>query len=494
MIDVCRAASQRRFIYDYLCSRTTATHMCESQCPRFRSRPGGPAGPDERMQRWYHQCPRVVVLGFLVLLVGALGCTQERPVSENPFRGVNEQVFAKGGAWTWFNDERAVVADSVLYVGHVDTAGYSSVTTYSMGSDAGPTRHRLSSFRQQDDHNNPALLPREDGSIFAAYARHHEDPYWFWRTVGTGSSAWTPERRTDSIGAPVTYNNVFRLSAENGRLYNFFRGHNFDPTLMRSSDRGASWDGARHFLRAGDQYQRPYAKYVTNGTDRIDVLYTQGHPRHVKNDVYHLYYRDGALHKSDGTQICRLEAADCLPVDYDEGTRVYAAHQAGRAWVWDVEYAENGVPVAAYVTARDSTVGRDLRYRYARFAPTEKRWTENEIAHAGTRLYEGENHYAGGIAISSSDARVVYLSTDVDPKTGDARQTGRYQLYRGVESGRRDSWQWTRVTDETGADNVRPYVTTGVGKRPVLLWMQGTYQTYTDYETDIVGLIGAPPS
>lgn len=468
--------------------------MPKNCCSRLISKPGGPGGSDESVSRWSRRFELAVVLGFLGLLVGALGCVQESPVSENPFDGVDEQVFARGGAWTWFNDERAVFADSVLYVGHVDTAGYSSVTTYPIGSPHGATRHRLSSFRQQDDHNNPALLERGDGSLLAAYARHHEDPYWFWRTAETESIEWAPEQRTDSMGAPVTYANVFRLSAEDGRIYNFFRAGNFDPTLMRSSDGGASWEEPRHFLRAGDQYQRPYAKYVSNGTDRIDVLYTQGHPRQVKNDVYHLYYRDGALHKSDGTPICRLEAADCLPVEYQEGTRIYAAHQAGRAWVWDVEYAEEGAPAGVYVAARDSTVGQDLRYRYARFSPSEGRWNEGEIAHAGTRLYEGENHYAGGIVISPNDARVVYLSADVDPETGDAREVGRYELYRGVQSRRGESWQWTQLTEESDADNMRPYVTTGVDNRPVLLWMQGTYRTYTDYETDVVGLIGAPPS
>lgn len=424
------------------------------------------------------------------LLVGAVlglpGCTSAPP-DESDVRVVVEQ-----GAWTWFTDERAVVADSTLYVGHVDTTGAVRVTTHRLGSAPEGRRDttvRLSTFREVDDHDNPALLPLDDGHILAAYAQHHEEPYWYWRRErgGAGSVAWSAEQQTDSVGARVTYSNLFQLSEENGRVYNFFRALNFDPTLMTSADGGETWSTPRHLLVSGDGGTRPYVKYASDGAGRIDLLYTQAHPRQEATHVYHMYYRDGTLHRSDGTPICQLSAADCLPVQVKEGTRVYDADVAGRAWVWDLDYAADGAPVGVYVAARDSTVGNDLRYRYARYDAEEQVWTEQEMAHAGTRLYDDERHYAGGIALDPENVDRVYASANVHPARGDSTASGRYQLYRGTRDG--ENWAWTRLTDTPAADNLRPFVPRRPDGAPIVLWMRGDYRSYTDYDTQIVGLI-----
>lgn len=423
-----------------------------------------------------------ILTGALLLSLLLGGC------SPAPQSDTSVQVVAENAAWTWFTDERAIVADSALYVGHVDTAGAVGVTTLGLGSERATTV-RLSTFREVDDHDNPALLELEDGRVLATYAQHHEEPYWYWRSesVESGPVDWSAQQRTDSVGAPVTYSNLFQLSAEDGRIYNFFRALHFDPTLMNSADGGATWSAPRHLLTSGNDWTRPYVKYAANGEDRIDLLYTQGHPRQKKNNVYHLYYRDGGLHRSDGTTICRLEAENCLPVQVSQGTRVYDAEEAGRAWVWDLEYAANGEPVGVYVTARDSTVGKDLRYRYARYDAEKQTWTEREIAHAGTRLYDDERHYAGGIALDPGHVGRVYASANVNPASGDSTATGHYQLYRGEVEGQ--DWTWTQITETEGADNLRPFVPRRADGHQVVLWLRGEYGSYTDYDTDIVGRI-----
>ncbi len=401
-------------------------------------------------------------------------------------------VVAETAAWTWFTDERAIVADSALYVGYVDTAGAVRVTTRPLGGHPEVRRDttvRLSTFREVDDHDNPALLKLDDGRILATYAQHHEEPYWYGRSerAGSGPVEWSAQRRTDSLGAPVTYSNLFQLSEEDGRLYNVFRALNFDPTLMTSADGGETWSAPRHLFTSGGAGTRPYVKYASDGEGRIDLLYTQAHPRQQATDVYHLYYEGGALHRSDGTAICRLEAADCLPVSAEDGTRVYDADEAGRAWVWDIDYAADGGPVGVYVAARDSTVGNDLRYRYARYDPAAEAWTEREIAHAGTHLYDDERHYAGGIALDPANPDRVYASADVHPAGGDSTTSGRYQLYRGERNGQ--NWSWTQMTETAGADNLRPFVPRDTDDRRIVLWMRGEYASYTDYDTDVVGLL-----
>ena len=428
------------------------------------------------------------ILGSALLcaVLGLSGCTS---VPEND-RSV--QVVAETAAWTWFTDERAIVADSTLYVGHVDTAGAVGVTTHRLGASPGQRRDttvRLSSFREVDDHDNPALLQLDDGRVLVTYAQYHEEPDWYWRSASAGSAPveWSAQRRTDALEAPVTYSNLVQLSDEDGRLYNFFRALNFDPTLMTSSDGGKTWTAPRHLLTSGGAGTRPYVKYASDGEGRIDLLFTQAHPRQQATDVYHLYYEEGAVHRSDGTLICRLEAEDCLPVPVKEGTRVYDAAEAGRAWVWDLDYSADGDPVGVYVAARDSTVGNDLRYRYARYEADAGAWTEREIAHAGTHLYDDERHYAGGIALDPTNTDRVYASADVHPASGDTTAAGRYQLFRGERDG--PDWSWTQMTETTGADHLRPFVPRGTGDRRIVLWMRGTYASYTDYDTDVVGLL-----
>ena len=443
--------------------------------------------------------PALLLLTAL-LLAGVAGCAVFRPgpspeedQSESPLIEQPVRVLAESGGWTWFNDERALFSGPHLYVGHVDAAGRSSVTTYPVENEDAPASQTtpLSSFREVDDHDNPALLRLDDGRVLAAYTQHHEETHWYWRFENADSQPgdWSPEQRTDALGVKVTYNNLFQLSDEQGRIYNFFRGLNYDPTLMTSDDGGQTWSAPQHFIRSAGSDTRPYVKYASDGDGRIDLLYTQGHPRKVENNVYHFYYAGGALHESDGTVICRVEQPGCLPVTARQGTKIYDAAQAGRGWVWDIEYASGGAPVGAYIAARDSTVGRDLRYRYARYDAEAETWREQEIAHAGTYLYDDERHYAGGFTIDPANPRTVYASADVHPRTGDSTASGRYQIWRGVADG--DDWSWKQVTDSRAADNLRPFVPRGSERsgHRALLWMRGRYATYEDFATSVVGVV-----
>lgn len=438
---------------------------------------GFPSGPCARSS--LAAVATVAACGTLLALAGC---------SVRGTRVGEPRVLVEGAAWTWFNDERAIVVGPDLHVGYVDTVGHAGVAVLPPDADRA-SRSRLSSFRERDDHDNPSLLRLADGRVLAAYAAHHVEPYWYWRSGDPSAASidWSAEQRTRPLGANITYANLFQLADERGRIYDFFRGQNFDPAYMTSDDGGRSWSAPHHLLLSGDAGTRPYVKYTSDGSGRIDLLYTQAHPRRAETDIYHVYYRDGRLHASDGTPIQRMPADGVAPMPVEAGTRVYDARTAGRAWVWDIELDSAGNPVAVYIAARDSTVGNDLRYRYARWDPDAGRWREREIARAGTRLYEGENHYAGGIALDPADPGTVYASSDVHPVTGDP--TSHYELYRGTTSDRGATWTWESLTPGATADNIRPFVPRGAGTRRVVLWLRGRYTTYTDYATDVVWLV-----
>ncbi|HMB93240.1 MAG TPA: hypothetical protein VKP65_20480, partial [Rhodothermales bacterium] len=142
---------------------------------------------------------------------------------------------------------------------------------------------------------------------------------------------------------------------------------------------------------------------------------------------------------------------------------------------------------AVYVTARDSTTGNDLRYHYARWDEKNGRWHEQEVAYPGTHLYDGENHYAGGITLDPADPNTVYTSSDVHPATGDS--TAHYQIYRGTTRDNGATWTWTVLTPGAAEDNIRPFVPRGGQEHHAVLWLRGRYTSYQDYKTDIVGLL-----
>ncbi|MDQ8205036.1 glycoside hydrolase family 88 protein [Pelagicoccus sp. SDUM812003] len=406
------------------------------------------------------------------------------------------KTLARDGVWTWFNDERVLYDGAGLYIGSIDSEGVSRIDYYSTILTQSPFAYQpmpLSSWKSKDDHNNPAIIELETGDLLAAYSKHHLEPVWYtrhgkkkgpdnWRTV-----EWSEEQ---AIEAPAytTYNNLVQLSEENGRVFNFMRVIGWNPTLVLSEDNGKTWSEPIELVRSGNDRTRPYVKYSNNGQDRIDLIFTDAHPRKDhENNVYHMYYQDGAFHKSDGSLIRTLEDIKEQPLVPSEATLIYDGTEAGRGWVWDLEYDENGHPVVAFINSVDNEIGNDLRYRIARWDDASKKWTQRQIAYAGTHLYDREEHYAGGIAIDPQNTDQIYLSTDVDPATGKPNATGRYQMFRGTYQD--GSWTFQQLTHDAQVDNIRPIVPRDHDFDKIALWVRGRYTTYEDYDTAIVGIL-----
>lgn len=303
-------------------------------------------------------------------------------------------------------------------------------------------------------------------------------------------------------GSEITYSNVYRLTEENGRIYNFFRGldASFKPSWVFSNDDGTSWQTGGIVIDVpSTQRHRPYVRYASNGVDAIHLLYTEGHPRVYDNSLYHVVYLDGMLRTSTGSPVRSLSEGLSTP---EEGTRIFAGDPDHVAWCNDLELDGDGRPVALYsVQVGDAGLpsregGQDLRYRYARF--DGESWHDFPLAFAGQRLYAGEDDYAGLGAIDPVDPSIVYISTNADPVTGEPliRVTdGRrhYEIYRGVTDSGGAAWTWQAVTAHSSDDNLRPTVTAGFDGTRVLLWLRGTYRTYTDYELEVVALFDPEP-
>ena len=423
----------------------------------------------------------------------------------------NLLTLAPDGAWTWYNDPRALFHNGALYFGYVRSDGASTLSVLDLQSGSARTLW-TSTWLQYDDHDNPGLLPLQDGRLLAIYARHSSAPTFSYRLSlsanPTAPAAWGAEQTLPSTGAGVTYSNPYQLAAEAGKVYDFCRDLNFNPTVLTSTDAGATWSAPQLFIKTGTGSTRPYVKYCSDYASRIDFLYTDGHPRDVNNSLYHTYYQAGALHRTDGAF---LKSFSDLPLLHDSGERGSVIYQysatatsdlndhipSGRAWCWEITSQPNGWPACVFTVQRHSVAGAGwtgdrIYYYYARWTGTN--WQKRFIAQAGRPLYDPEDDYAGGIALDPEDPTVVYLSTDAanpfDLTTiSNVPLAAHYELYKGHTTDGGLSFAWSALTTSSAVDNFRPYVPRNRQGLPALLWFRGGYPTFTSFTTSIVGLL-----
>ncbi|MGD8777360.1 MAG: BNR-4 repeat-containing protein [Ignavibacteria bacterium] len=402
------------------------------------------------------------------------------------------------GAWLWFNDQNILVDDNAIYIGSEGSNGVSRMDIYLFNVANEKDKYQkypLGSWAAKDDHNYPSLLKLSTGKLLAVYSKSFSNKmnYRIADIVNEGSDKqrlkWSEEKRVE-LNYPISYNNVMSLSDEDNKVFEFFANFKESPTVIISDSTGDNWGVDYKFMKQGEQGSSPYMKYCDNGKDRIDILYTDGHPRNEpKNSIYHIYYKKEEFYRTDGKFIRKLEDSFNNPISPEEGTLVYDGRLDGPAWVWDIEYDSDGNPVAAYISSADGEVGTDLRYRYAKWNEASLKWEEKEIAYAGTNLYVPENHFAGGITIDPTNTNVVFISTDVDPVTGKTNATGHYQIYRGETLNEGTSWSWKQITFDKDVDNLRPIIPRNHNFETCVVWFKGVYNSSVDFQTSIYGVI-----
>jgi len=406
------------------------------------------------------------------------------------------------GAWSWFEDERALVQQNTLIVGSVangrhDPArrGDIDVTVHDLLS--GQT-HRVTLHKnlQADDHDSPALLVRPDGRLLALYSKHGSENRIYYRITRDpyDATVWNEEKVfIPSQPSRVTYANLHFLAEENGgggRVYNFFRGLDgtFKPSWMFSDDYGASWQVGGVLIDVRSKFKhRPYVKYASNGKDTIHFAFTEGHPRDYDNSIYHAFYRQGKIHRSDGGVIGTLGQD---PIQPSQATRVFHGNAKNVAWIHDLQLDPEGHPRLVYSVQKDSgglapgKGGEDHRYHWARW--NGRAWQDVEVAYAGKRLYAGEDDYTGGICLDPDRADRIYISTSVQPATGQPLLGGHYELFQGTTPDGGRTWLWKSWTPGAVQDHLRPILPPRVQGKTALLWLRGSYTRYTSYALEVV--------
>lgn len=434
-----------------------------------------------------------------------------------PGAGLPDDFFVinDNGAWCWFQDERALIHGDTLVVGSVAAAegpggalrsGDVEVTVVDLVTKA-RTAVVLHAGLEADDHNTPALLRRRDGRWLAIYTKHKRDDLTRWRISEVDDpTTWGPERIFDwselTGGAGVTYSNVHRTA---GRLYCVQRAINDDPSALVSDDEGTTWSYAgKLFTREKVGYVNGYVRYASGG-GRIDVLTTDHHPRDYDNSIYHGYLSGGALHDSSGAVVDERALEGDAP-NQDRLTTVLAtgtvvgASPMTHLWTVDLRRSPGGV-VAGVISGRSGPQDPAMRYdrdrpldelrlAYARKEPGSP-WRVYPLAEAGLGLLAHEQDYSGLAAVDPYDLDSVYVSTPIDPRTGEA--LAHHEIFAGRTDDGGASWTWTPVTYDSPVDNFRPIVVPGDERRRVLLWMRGTMDASQRYNLAVVGSITERP-
>jgi len=436
-------------------------------------------------------CMKNVLLGFAAVVVfSAFACAG--PII----------VFNDNGGWCWYQDERVIIQEGKLIIGSVANAlgtdgatrgGNVEVVTYDIEGAGVAERFVLHATLENDDHDVPAFLALPDGRVLAVYSKHSADRIVRYRTTTSpyNTTAWEPEVGI-TCAARVCYSNLFRLSTENnghGRIYDFYRGESWNPNFISSDDDGQSWYYGGHLIR--EDGHRPYVKYTSDNVSTIHFITTEGHPQEYERcSIYHGKMENGAVYHSDGTFIKNLSDG---PVAAGDLTKVFDGDLNNNAWTADIHLDANGYPYIGYSVQINRNVN-DYRYCYARWDGTQ--WYDHEIAYAGSNLcYE---HYTGLMALDPHNPNRVYISADVNPYAGEplvSSVDGRrhHEIFAGITGDYGATWTWRAITRNSAEDNLRPIVPVGYEQGTVLLWMQGTYSTYRNYDTKVVGMFDPAP-
>ena len=246
-----------------------------------------------------------------------------------------------GGAWCWFNRPLAVEYNDATYYGYVDHRGSIIIAKFDHATNLLDT-HTLHYALQNDDHNAPGILVRDDGHILATWSSHGGNIiYSAISTEAEDISEWTFANAL--TGGQYSYPCPYSLSSESDKIYLIFRedwAYCSNLSYATSTDGGATWSAETVMVDNGDD-----GVYFVSASNYDDTLYfsvTDLASLEYK-DIYYFEYSDGAFRTADGTSI---GTPGTLPLSISDLELVYNSSAVGQydAYVQDVS-AISGNPV-----------------------------------------------------------------------------------------------------------------------------------------------------
>ena len=394
------------------------------------------------------------------------------------------------GAWCWFADPRALHYENESgtinssYIGYIDVQGSIKATQIDHLKN-GTNEVLIRSWFQPDDHNNPTFLVLPDERIMIFYSRHTDEPCFYYRVSQKPGDITTlgEEKRLDT-GHNTTYPSPFILTDDPEHIYLCWRGIGWHPTIARMTipderDHVAFDWGPHQIIRSlkGAGGVRPYAKYASNGKDRIYLAYTSTHPDNQPENWIYLNYIDihtKALKDIGGNLFSVVGESQPHEVDitpaYKENHPLAVVDASPlRNWIWELTLDENENPVMATVGISHDKSSHD----YYRIGWTGNRWQKTFLTNAGGHFHQSpdiEKCYSGGLALDKRNPQIVYGSVPAEGKEGTV-----YELIKFMVNGHGKLISKEQLTFDSPKNNVRPFVIASKTTNSTLVWMQGDY-------------------
>lgn len=421
-------------------------------------------------------------------------------------------TIADEGAWCWFADPRALHYENnsgtinATYVGYIDNHGSIKATQVDWKTKT-TSEVLIRSWFQPDDHDNPAFLVLPDERIMIIYSRHTDEACFYYRiSKRPGDITHLGEEKRLATANNTTYPNPYILSDDPDHIYMCWRGIGWHPTVAQMSmpdandDIKFTWGPYQMVQSTG---ARPYAKYMSNGKDKIYLAYTTGHPdNEYPNWLYCNVFdvNDKCLYDINGKKLStvqngtfKVEKTDTYKSAYP--ATVVDATKDRRDWIWNMAFDTKGNPVIGMTKISSDKQNHD--YYYAKWNGTA--WNASFIANGGKYFHHSsntENCYSAGMAIDRDDVNTVYCGVPVN---------GIHEIWKYTLDENSKVVKSEAVTRNSAKSNARPFVIEGTKNAKDgadalrLSWMYGDYyywivnSTYkTGYPTSIVAETSLP--
>lgn len=403
-------------------------------------------------------------------------------------------VVAEEGAWCWFADPRALHYENesgtinATWIGYIDVHGNVKATQYDW------VAHRKSdvlirSYFQPDDHNNPTFVVLPDERVMIFYTRHTDEAkIWYRISRKPGDITALGDEKYLATANNTTYPSPFILSDDPNHIYLCWRGINWHPTIARltmpDADDNCSFDfGPKQIVQSTGA--RPYAKYQSNGKDKIYLSYTTGHPDNEMPDW--LYFNVIDINEGNGPILRDIKGNQLSviangPHNVNKQSSYASAHPAAivdntsgiRNWLWQVVIDEEDRPVIAYPHIDDGKTTHV--YWYARWTGTA--WKNVKVASAGHAFHQNWNQtercYSGGMSIDPDNIHDMYLS--IPTTDGAFNRDGVYEIWRYTIDDEGNVSGSEQITHNSAKNNARPFVIPGSKNSPMRVgWINGDY-------------------
>ena len=403
---------------------------------------------------------------------------------------IKGNTITEKGAWCWFADPRAISYENEsgtinsTYIGYIDIHGNIKATQINHLTQT-TSEVLIRSYFQPDDHNNPTFLVLPDERIMIFYSRHTDEACFYYRISQKPGDITSlgKEFRLETINN-TTYPSPFILSDDPEHIYLCWRGIGWHPTIARltmpdeNDNMKFDW-GPFQILRSlkGGSGVRPYAKYASNGKDKIHLTYTTTHPDNKPvNHVYYSYIdiNTKALKDIKGNTLSEIGNGNLHDIDATDeykNSHPYAVVDDApyRDWVWEITTDEKENPVIAMVRISENKESHD--YYYARW--NGKEWQKTFLSNAGGHFHQTpglEKCYSGGMAIDKTNPNVIYASV---PVSGIYKNVYELMKYTIAPDGTLASTE--QLTFDSPRNNVRPFVISSKENNLKLIWMNGDY-------------------